>query len=99
MSSVLMFPRLMVLAAAWWYQCATSISCSFGYWCFLIGQKISPRPDNFYEKFFEEVMRFLLAAEWAWLIAGDYLREKWEVERLEANRRYDLENPEWRDKL
>jgi len=99
MSSVLMLPRLMVLAAAWWYLRATSISCTFGYWCFLVGQRISPRSDNFYEKFFEEAMRLLLVAWLAWPIAEDYLREKWEVERLEANRRFDLENPGWRDKL
>lgn len=100
MIGVLMFPRLVVLAAAWWHWQISGFSvwaaqwpASLSFW--LCGHPCACRADRWTQK----LVLFLLAEWLAWAIAGDYLSAKYEAELLEDNRRFDLENSGWRDKL
>jgi len=86
------FSQLVILAAAWWYEKFTNPICARVFDLFFIpGLKHWPRYAHPIANFFSEyLVSFLLAEPLAFLIAENYLRDKWAAELLEENRLYEL---------
>ena len=85
--------QLTIMAAACWHNFVGGFSVWCGQWPAMLASKLfGHRAACLVDRITQMAVLILLFQWLAWWIAEDYLRDKWEAERLEANRRWYEEN-------
>lgn len=74
--------RSVVLASAWWHNCISGVAGDVHDFFFVpLWRRGHPQTASLVGNFFSMRLLPLLSFQWlAWLIAGDYLRAKWQDE-------------------